>query len=205
MKVAVFGATGGTGHSVVGQALAKGNSVQALVRTPAKLTVTHPDLIVIEGNVLDADKVEASLKGVDAVVVSLGNTDNNPEMIVSKGTRVIIDEMQKQGIRRLVVVSSLGVGDSIKQVPFFFRALMKTVLKSAMQDKEVQEEMVRESGLDWIIVRPGGLTDGPGTGSYTAGLDGSIGAGQVSRADVADFIVKQLVDNTYLHQTPAIT
>jgi putative NADH-flavin reductase len=204
MKLAIFGATGGTGLEVVKQALVAGHVVTALARTPAKLNLDNPALTVVQGDVLDPVAVEKVLTGADAVICSLGNTANNPDFVVSSGTQVIVDAMQKLAVRRLIVVSSLGVGDSKDQVPFFFKALMKTVLKKAMQDKERQEQIVRASSLDWTIVRPGGLTDGPQTGSYKSGTDPKITAGQVSRADVADFVLKQLTDATYLHKAPAV-
>jgi putative NADH-flavin reductase len=205
MKIAIIGATGGTGRSAVEQALAQGHSVKALARTPSKLDLTHPDLEIIEGNVLNAADVTACLEGTEAVIVALGNTPNNPDLVVTDGTRNVIAGMRALGIRRLIAVTSLGVGDSKDQVPFFFRTLMRTVLRKAMEDKEQQEQLIRASGLDWIIVRPGGLTNGPFTGRYTAGAGRDISAGQVARADVADFLLKQLTDDTYLHQTPAIT
>ena len=206
MKIAVFGATGGTGREVVQQALADGHQVTALARDPGKLDITDPNLIVVAGSVLDAAPVQRMLQGADAVVVSLGNTANNPDYVVSQGTQVILDAIARQGSpRRLIVVSSIGVGDSKNQVPFAFKMLMKTVLRKAMEDKERQEALVKASGLDWIIVRPGGLTDGPATGNYKSGLDPRISAGQVSRADVAAFILQQLTDDTYLRQAPAIT
>lgn len=206
MHVAVFGATGGTGQQVVRQALAAGHRVTALVRNPDKLEVKHENLAVVVGDVLDTAKVEETLANADAVVVSLGNTPNNPDYIVSKGTQVIVDAMQRLGRpKRIVVVSSLGVGESKDQVPLAFKMLMKTVLKKPMEDKERQEAIVKASGLDWTIVRPGGLTDGPATGKYRAGLDPKIVAGQVSRADVAAFVLQQLTDDTYLHKAPAIT
>lgn len=206
MNIAVFGATGGTGRQVVEQALAAGHQVTALVRDPARLDIQSPHLSIVEGNVLDPAHVAATIEGADAVVVSLGNTANNPDYVVSQGTKVIVDAMQQAGTpRRIVVVSSLGVGDSIDQVPFAFKMLMKTVLKKAMDDKERQEALVQQSGLDWTIVRPGGLTDGPATGQAKAGLDAKITAGQVSRADVAAFVLQQLADDTYLHQAPAIS
>ena len=205
MKLAIFGATGGTGLEVVKQALAAGHVVTALPRTPAKLNLYNPALTVVQGDVLDSAAVEQVLAGANAVICSLGNTANNPDFVVSAGTQVIVDAMQKLTVRRLIVVSSIGVGDSKDQVPFFFKALMKRVLKKAMQDKERQEQIVRASSLDWTIVRPGGLTDGPQTGAYKSGTDPKITAGQVSRADVADFVLKQLIDATYLHKTPAIT
>lgn len=206
MKIAVFGATGGTGRQVVEQALAAGHEVNVLVRNPAKLPFQDDLLTVVQGDVLDRTKVQETIAGTDGVIVSLGNTPNNPDMICTRGTETIIDGMQAQGDpTRLVVVSSLGVGDSREQVPFAFKMLMKTVLKGVMEDKQQQETLVKASNLDWIIVRPGGLTDGPATGQYTAGLDREITAGQVTRADVAAFLLQQLTDDTYLHKTPAIT
>lgn len=206
MHIAVFGATGGTGRRVVEQALAAGHKVTALVRNPAKLNLQHDHLTVVVGDVLDATKVEQTLADADATIVSLGNTPNNPDYIVSQGTQVIVDAMKRLGRpTRIVVVSSLGVGESKDQVPLAFKMLMKTVLKKPMEDKERQEAIVKASGLDWTIVRPGGLTDGPATGKYRAGLDPKIVAGQVSRADVAAFVLQQLTDDTYLHKAPAIT
>ncbi len=206
MRIAVFGASGGTGREVVKQALAAGHQVTALARNPASLDSADPGLTVVAGNVLDIEAVQQALAGADAAVVSLGNTANNPDNIVSQGTQVILDAIgQLGGPRRIVVVSSIGVGNSKDQVPFAFKMLMKTVLRKAIEDKERQEALVKASGLDWIIVRPGGLTDGPATGQYRAGLDPKISAGQVSRADVAAFVLQQLADDTYLRQAPAIT
>ncbi len=205
MQIALFGATGGTGRQTLEQALAQGHSVNALVRTPAKLMLEHPQLTIIQGDVLDLEKVRECLSGCDVVICSLGSTANNPDTIVSDGTRQIITAMQAAGSQRLIVVTSLGVGDSKDQVSFFFKTLMKTVLKKAIADKEVQEKLVRESGLDWIIVRPGGLTDGLRMDEYLFGTDKSIKAGQVSRADVADFLLKQLEDNRFLRQATAVT
>lgn len=206
MQIAVFGATGGTGQQVVQQALAAGHSVTALVRDPSRLAAQDERLTVVEGDVLDRAKVDETVSGADAVIVSLGNTSNNPDYIVSRGTEVIVDSMTAAGKpMRLIVVSSLGVGESRDQVPFAFKMLMNTVLKKAMDDKERQEALVKASGFDWIIVRPGGLTNGPATGSYKAGVDVKLTAGQVSRADVAAFVLLQLDDDTYLHQAPAIT
>lgn len=205
MKIAVFGATGGTGREVVEQALNQGHHVTALVRDPSRLPISHPNLTVIQGNVLDAESVAGTLAGADVAVISLGNTANNPDYVVSQGTAVILDAMPAQDVPRVIVVTSLGVGDSLKQVPFAFRMLMQTVLKKSMEDKERQEKLVMASDRDWIIVRPGGLTDGPATGSYQAGLSPKISAGQVSRADVAAFVLQQLSDDTYLRQTPAIS
>jgi uncharacterized protein YbjT (DUF2867 family) len=206
MKIAVFGATGGTGRQVVKQALAAGHEVTALARDPSQLDVSDPNLTVVAGSVLDAAPVQQVLQGADAAVVSLGNTANNPDYVVSQGTQVILDAIAALGgPRRILVVSSLGVGESKDQVPFAFKMLMKTALRKPMEDKERQEAMVKASGLDWTIVRPGGLTNGPATGQYKSGLDPKISAGQVARADVAAFVLLQLTDDTYVLKAPAIT
>lgn len=206
MNIAVFGATGGTGKQVIAQALAAGHHVTALARDPARLNGQDERLTVVVGDVLDADKVEQTIASADGVIVSLGNTANNPDFIVSQGTQVIVAAMRRLGQpRRIIVVSSLGVGESKDQVPFAFKMLMNTVIRKPMQDKEKQEALVKASGLDWTIVRPGGLTDGPATGKAKSGLDPKIVAGQVSRADVAAFVLQQLADDAYLHKAPAIT
>ena len=198
MKIAVFGATGGTGKQVVQQALAAGDRVTALVRDPAKLAVDSANLTVVTGNVFDAAKVEEPLQNADAVVVSLGNTDSNPDYVVSQGTQVIVDAMKRLGQpKRIVIVSSLGVGESKDQVSFTFKMLMSTVPRKPMEDKERQEALVKASDLDWTIVRPGGLTDSPATGNYKMGLDPEIGAGQVDRAAEAAFVTKKLTDSTH--------
>ena len=204
MKLAVFGATGGTGKEIVSQALAAGHEVTVLVRDPSRLSVKHDKLYLVIGDVLNPEKVEEALACADAVCCSLGHTANNPDNVVSEGTLNIVQGMQKQDIPRLIVVSALGVGDSEDQVSLRFKMMMKTVLRKAYEDKERQEQIVRESDLDWVIVRPGGLTNGPATGEYQFGLDPSIGGGQVSRADVAAFVLQQLTDDTFLQQTPAI-
>lgn len=205
MKIAVFGATGGVGRTFVSQALAAGHSVTALVRDPARMDLEDAGLTLITGNVLDADVVAQTVAGADAVLCTLGNTANNPDRVVSKGTAEIVRAMETQGVRRLVVISSLGVGDSKDQVPFAFKLIMKTVLRKVMQDKEAQEDIVRSTNLDWTIIRPGGLSNDPADGNYTAGLERSISAGMVSRADVAAFTLSEIVSPQYMHQTPAIT
>jgi putative NADH-flavin reductase len=203
MNLAVFGATGGTGRQFLRQALDQGHAVQALARSPSKLErITR--LTVIAGDVLDQSAVDRCLDGVDAVICSLGSHGNR-EPIEARGTARIIDGMERLGVRRLIAVTSMGVGDSRDQVPGFFRLVMRLTLRRIMAAKEEQESLIRNSGLDWTIVRPGGLTDGSATGSYLSGIDRSIKATRISRADVAAFMLKELSDNRYLHQAPAIS
>ena len=121
------------------------------------------------------------------------------------GEMNIILAMKAKGVQRLVVVTSLGVGDGENQVPLVFKLVMKTVMRKIMMDKDRQEQFVRASGLDWVIVRPGELTDGLPSGEYIFGIDPTIMAGKVSRADVAEFILHNLSDDQFLCQAVAVT
>ena len=202
-QIALFGATGGTGRQVVEQALAKGYRIRALVRDPAKLA-EGDGLTPVQGDVLDQAAVDRCVEGCDAVVCVLGS-HGSADPVEDRGTERILTAMKTNGQRRLIVVTSMGVGDSIDQVAAFFRAIMRLTLKRVMEAKERQEQAIMASGLDWTIVRPGGLTDGPRTGSYQSGLDKSIKATRVSRADVADFILRELEAGDYIGQTPAVS
>lgn len=204
MKIALFGATGGTGSQILQQALHQGHTIHALVRNPANFAQTHPNLMVFPGDVRQQKPVNDCVAGAEAVICALG-TRQGEEPVEVAGTRTILQAMQAHGLKRIIVVTSIGVGDSKDQVPAFFKLLMKTALRKVMAAKEEQEQLVKQSGLDWVIVRPGGLTNGPPTGRYTYGLEKTITAGQVARADVADFVLSQLSDDTFLRQTPAIT
>ena len=203
MHIALFGATGGTGRQVVAQALAQGHRITALVRDPSKLT-PHPDLTLVTGDVLDPAAVARCLAGTDAVVCVLGSHGSKTP-IEARGTEQILTAMPDQGVRRLVVVTSLGVGESRAQLAWPWRLIMDLTLKAILEAKAEQERLVKASGLDWIIVRPGGLTDGPRTGAYRFGTDPTLKAGRVSRADVADFVLRQLSEDTFLHQAPTVT
>jgi uncharacterized protein YbjT (DUF2867 family) len=203
MRIALFGATGGTGTQVLEQALAAGHEVKALARDPAKVRV-RDGVTVVAGDVLEQAATNRCVEGVDAVICVLGTKPGN-EPIEAAGTERILAAMAEHGVRRLVAVSSMGVGDSKDQVAFAFRIIMNLTLKRIMQAKEEQERLIMASDTDWTIVRPGGLTDGPLTGAYRAGTDKAIKAKRVSRADVADFVLKQLGEDSYLRQAPAIS
>lgn len=203
MHIALFGATGGTGRQVLDQALAQGYTVSALVRDPSKLA-EQTGLTLVVGDVLDQSATTRCIQGADAVICILGSHGSR-EPIEAIGTRTILEGMREAGARRLVAVTSLGVGDSREQINWAFRMIMDLTLKPIMMAKEEQERLIKTSGLDWTIVRPGGLTDGPRTGAYRFGRDRSIKGGRISRADVADFVLRQLTDPAFIHQTPAVS
>ncbi|HVH88226.1 MAG TPA: SDR family oxidoreductase [Terriglobales bacterium] len=208
MKLLVIGSTGGTGRELVKQALEQGHEVTAFARAPEKLSLAHQNLRIVKGDVTDDRAVEQAVAGQDGVLCALGTQVIRKNTIQSDGARNLVRAMQKNGVRRLVLESSLDVGDSRGQLGFFFAHVIRpTILKNIFNDKELQEQIVRESRLDWIIVRPAMLTDGPRTGNYRAGFaaaDKTIKR-KISRADVADFMLKQLIDDTYLRATPGLS
>ena len=208
MNILIVGATGGTGRELVKQALAQGHDVTAFVRRPAKVKLKHQRLSVIKGNVLDYASVESAMRGIDAVISALGHKRwIIPTKIVSEGTKNVITAMKKQGVRRMVCETSLGVGNSWGRLGLFYTLfIIPFIIFFYFLDKGRQERFVMESGLDWIIVRPGRLTRGRKRGNYRHGPDvGSrIWTVSISRADVADFMLQQLTDNTYLRQTPGV-
>jgi len=206
MKLVIFGSTGSVGHHLVVQALEQEHLVTAFARNPAKLEIEHANLTVVQGDALDSASVEKAVDGQDAVLCSLGAGAKGA--IRSEGTRNIVRAMEKAGVSRFVCLSSLGVGDSRDSLNFFWKHIMfGLLLRRAYADHVSQEDHVKESRLDWTIVRPGAFTDGNRTGVYRHGFpstDKTI-KGKISRADVADFMLKQLGDDSYIHQTPGLS
>lgn len=202
MRLLVIGATGGTGKQLVQQALAQGHQVTALVRTPAKLEIAHARLRVLRGDVLDEASIETAMLGQDAVLSALGHTVfYKPTTILSEGTRNIMRAMKSCEVRRFVCESSLGVGDTVWRLGLLASLLfVPLILPFYLRDRLRQEELITRSKSEWIIVRPSVLTNAPATGCYRHGLQiGNYLLGnRVSRADVADFMLKQLHDDTYL-------
>lgn len=205
MKIAVFGGTGGTGQRIIKRCVETGYHINALVRNPIRLGDVSNQTKIFVGNVLDYKKVHETIEGTDAVVVTLGSRSDSPDNTVSEGTQNIIKAMIALNIRRLVVVTSLGVGDSKDQVPLAFKMVMRTLMRKIIADKEQQEQFVQASDLDWVIIRPGELSNDPPANEYIVGTDSSIMAGKISRADVAGFVLQNLIDDRFLHQAVAIT
>lgn len=208
MKLLIFGSTGGTGRELVKQALDQDHEISAFARSPEKLDdIAHANLEVVRGDVLDLNGVENAVAGHDAVLCAIG-AGAGRTTLREEGTRNVVQAMEKTGVRRLICLSSLGVGESRANLSFFTKYVIVPVfLRHAFADHERQEAVVKESSLDWTIVRPPHLKDGPRTGEYRHGFpttDKDI-EGKISRADVADFMVKELTDATYLRQTPGVS
>jgi putative NADH-flavin reductase len=205
-KLLIFGATGTIGRELVEQALEKGGRVTAFVRSPAKFDLQHENLRVAAGDVLDPASVEKALIGQEAVLIALGAGSKGT--VRSEGTRNIVRAMENAGIRRLICLSSLGVGDSRDTLNFFWKYVMfGLLLRKAYADHEAQEDFVKQSGLDWTIVRPAAFTDDQFTGNYKVGVTGADKTLKlkISRADVADFMLKQVMDDRYIKKTPGIS
>jgi putative NADH-flavin reductase len=209
--VLVIGASRGIGLETVKRALAEGHRVRAFARGAAAITVADPRLEKVAADALNRSQVAAALQGADAVIETLGApTDLGAVLhgtrLFSAATRVLIDAMHVQGVRRLVAVTGLGAGDSRGRAGFLYDAVVfPLVLKRIYDDKDVQEQMIRASGLDWTIVRPGLLTSGRATGRARALTDPKDWTtGSVTRADVAAFLVREVFERRYLGQTPLL-
>jgi putative NADH-flavin reductase len=219
MRLVIFGATGGTGRRLLERAIAEGHEVTALVRNPSKMTAHHQRLKIFVGDVFDLRRVQETVAGNEAVISVLGARQlSNPlhprspgeqQGPASVGSENIIAAMKEHGLRRFVCQTAWGVGESKEGAgfagSFFMKVLVPLLLRDEYADKEAQERVVRESGLEWIIVRPMILTNGPWTNDYRARVDLKPGRRPyISRADVADFLMRQLTDDTFVRKTPAV-
>jgi putative NADH-flavin reductase len=208
MRLLIVGATGGTGRELVRQALERGHEVTAFARRPSKLGITHERLAVARGDVLDPASVEAAAAGQDAVLCALGHKRwFYPNRILSEGTRNLIRAMEKESVRRLICETALGVGDSWGRMGLYYTLFVGVfILPFYFFDKLRQERVIRGSSLDWVIVRPGALTNGRKRGTYRqgSGVGHWLWTVRISRADVADFMLNQLTSDAYLRQSPGV-
>ena len=202
-QVIVFGATGKTGQHVCHLALEQGHEVTAFTRSASKIDSRDSKLRLAQGDVMNAESVAASMAGHDAAIVALGSRGLGDKTTLTAGTRNVIEGMTRHQVGRLVILSAAGVGESWKQTPWLARIIFLTMLRNIYADHRGQEEAVKASPLDWTIVRAAILKDAPASGRYTPGNTGRVG--HISRADVAEFLVKQLDDETYRKQAISVT
>lgn len=219
MRLVIFGPTGGTGRCLVERAIAEGHEVTAFVRNPSRMGARHQRLRVVVGDAFNPEKVREAVAGNEAVISVLGSRQpsnplrplrpGDPNGPVSVGSANIIAAMKEHGLWRFVCQTAWGVGESKKNPgfagAFFMKVLVPPLLRDEYAEKEAQEKLVRESDLEWIIVRPMILTNGPWTNDYRVGLDLKPGRRPyVSRADVADFLMRRLADDSFVRRAPAI-
>ncbi len=206
-KLLILGATGGTGFHLVTQALDAGHDVTAFVRIASSIPIQHERLRLIEGSVIDDRlRLAEAVRGRDALISALGRGASFKSAgLIRQSVPGIIAAMQLGGVRRLIMMSAIGVGPAFADAPLFSKALIRLFLRDIYADKAAGEDLIRNSGLDWTIVQPAQLTDGPLTGTYQAGEDLKHGGiPRISRADVAHFILGQLDDTKCVGKTVRI-
>ena len=204
MKVLVIGAAGKTGTAVVEQAVAAGHEVTAFVQRADEYQGSNAR--VIEGDATDSDAINKAVAGQDAVLDTIGGkTPYKETTLESSAAQTIISSMQRNGVRRLVVTSMIGEGESKANATFYERLLVSTFLRGADKDKAAMESNVESSGLDWIILRPAILNDEPATGNVRVfSAENEEKAHKITRADLAAFMIAQLSNNEYLHQAVTV-
>ena len=209
--VLIIGASRGIGLKTVKRALEAGHIVRALARSARRIPVDHPNLTKVSADARDQAAVAGALAGVDAVIQTLG-VSTGPDMIwkpvrlFSDATRVLIAAMQETGVKRLISVTGFGAGDSRNRGGCVYQTAFNLFLRRAYDDKDDQEDLIQDSGLDWVIARPVILTNGSRTGRYRVLVEPrSWRIGFISRADIADFLVKQIDDDACLGKTPVLT
>jgi putative NADH-flavin reductase len=210
-KVLIVGASRGIGLETVKTALLAGHNVRAMARSAESIPIQHPSLEKVPGNALDSSTIRGAVEGMDAVVQTVG-VEIAPRSIFerttlfSQSTRILVDAMKIAGVKRLIAITGLGAGDSRGHGGMIYDSIVfPLLLKRVYDDKDVQEWIIGSSGLDWTIVRPGLLTNRQATGRYrilTEAEDWEFGL--ISRADVAQFIVRQIDDRKFIGKTPLL-
>lgn len=203
MKLCILGGTGGTGRQIVVQALDAGHDVTLLVRDRAKAGAEHPRLKVIVGDLQDVAALADAMRGQDAVISAIGRGYSfKSEHLIERSVPGIIAAMKATGVRRLVFTSAVGVGASIADAPLLGRLFFSTLLRGIYADKLIGDQLIRSSGLDWTIVQPSQMTDGPLTRRYRSGERLALsGMARISRADVAHFLLNAAGDRAAIGKT----
>ncbi|MCK5668248.1 MAG: SDR family oxidoreductase [Gammaproteobacteria bacterium] len=208
MKISIIGASQGIGKQLLELALEEGNEVTALLRNPNKLQITNSNLHILKGDILDPSSVANATADQDAICVCIGiPPSRKPVEVFSKGIKNVLASIGNNTEQKLIVITGIGAGDSKGHGGFLYdRVFNPLLLKEIYRDKDREEALIKESHANWLIVRPGFLTNGPRTGKYRV-IDNLTGvtAGKISRADVADFMLKQLMEPTHFGKTPLLT
>ena len=212
MKVIIFGATGFSGQAILAEAIKQGHEVTVLVRDSSKVKINHNNLRIVEGNVLDSQKVAFVIQNQEAVIQCLGvggKGDGKPTTFISDAMKIIVDEMQKQNIKRLIALSNVGAGNSIAFQPWFFTKIILTYfmkwLKVIIDDKNRMEPIIMNSNLNWTIVRCPNIVYKPAKGKYNATLDGKGLKLSITLDDLSKFMVGQLKETTFNKQAPCVS
>ena len=207
MNILIYGASGATGHELVKQALAQGHHVTAFVRNPSKLEIKHDHFNVIQGDVINYQLVESAMKGQNAVLSALGAPSPfKYDKSIVDGTSNIIKAMEANSIPRFIYMSFVGVKESRNTAGFVIKYIAPILLSTEIAGHEERERMIKQSPLNWTIVRAPTLTNGKHLGQFRCGeeITSKGFTVMISRADVADCMLRQLNDNTFLRKTPSV-
>jgi len=203
MKVLIFGASGKTGHHLIRVALSRRHKVSAFVRDPSRLLIDYSRLRIFEGDVRDIEAVGNAVRGQDAVVCALGVRVKSPSNVLSEGTWNIVRAMKSHDVRRLICLSSAGVLGN--DAGFILRRIRIPLLyRHIFEDKKRQLEIVQNSGLDWVVIRPPALNDDPLIGKYEISKDRPVNR-TITRIDLAIFMINQLKSKEFVHKMPAVS
>jgi putative NADH-flavin reductase len=207
-RVLIIGASKGIGLETTRQALEGGHQVRALARSAAVVGLSNPRLEWVRGDALVKKDIDAALDGMDVVIQTLGICLRDlfrPVSLFSNATRILVSAMESKGPKRLICVTGFGAGDSRESISCLQRMPFQLVFGRAYDDKSVQERLIKSSSLDWTIARPGVLTGGKRTGRYKIlNKPAQWRNGMISRADVAEFLVRQMEDRSYVGKTPVL-
>lgn len=208
--ILIVGASKGVGLEAVKAGLATGLTVRAMARTASSIAIDDPRLEKINGSALSKADTATALTGVDAVIQTIGISDFHSLIfgttLFSSATRVLVESMTASGTKRLIALTGAGTGNSRGRInPLYDYVMFPIMLQRVYNDKDIAEQIIMASALDWTIARPGLLTSGAKTGHYKALPDmNDWRGGFISRADVADFLIKQVTDRTMIGQTPLL-
>lgn len=212
MNIVIFGATGFSGRAILQKALEANHNVTILVRNRTSIDIQHHNLSIIEGNVLDRSTVHQSLHNQEVIIQCLGiggKGDGKANTFVSDATSIILDEMKKCNVKKIIAMSNVGAGDSKSFLPWFFTKIILPYFMKWLQviidDKNRMEHIIMRSDVDWTIVRCPNIIDAPEKGKYTATLDGKNLRLSITLGDMASFMIQQITDTTYSRKTPSIS
>ena len=208
MHILIIGASKGIGLETARQAVAAGYQVRGFARSAAGIDLSHPNFEKFPGDALNVSDVAVALVGVDVVIQTLGVGFGElfrPVYLFSQASELLVAAMQAGGVERLIAVTGFGAGDSGARISAFQRLPFQLMFGRAYADKSLQERLIMQSGLDWTIARPGVLTAGAKTGRYKVLTEPSQWRnGMIARANVADFLVRQLEGRDYIHKAPVL-
>jgi putative NADH-flavin reductase len=204
MKILLIGATGGTGQEILPRLLAAGHAVTALVRRPEVITTRHERLVVMPGGVRDPELVDRAVQGQDAVISAFGPRSLRKDDIQEVLMRNLVAAMTKNGVKRLVNLSAWGAQDTHKPMSLMQTILQKVLLRNIFSDKMRGEKLLFASALDYVNVCPGRLLNKPVRGGVKASADGAGIRHSMTRADLAQWMVEQLTNDTWVRKSSII-